>query len=97
MTNLYLCLLGLGVLVYLLLGIFIPDIVTRKGYRMFYNTYNTGIAVLINGMLLNGILEIAGSTSQYVPWFLYIGGGFLILATVMFFRLVRVKASNYSN
>lgn len=94
MSNLYLCFLGLGALIFLLLGLFIPDIVLSKGYRIFYNTYNSGIAVLINGMLLYGILEIAGGTSQIVPWFLYIGCGLLLTAAVMFYRLVRVKTCN---
>jgi hypothetical protein len=94
MSNLYLYLLGPGALAYFLISQLIPDIVWRKGYRLFYNTYNSGIAVLINGMLLYGVLEIAGGTSQIVPWFLYIGCGLLLTASVMFYRLVRIQACN---
>lgn len=92
MSNMYLYLLGFGVFVFLLFRIFIPDIVSRKGYRLFYNTYNSGIAVLMNGMLLYGILEIAGGTSQIVPWFLYVGCGLIAVAVVLFCIIVSRKA-----
>lgn len=86
MSNLYLCFLGLGVLVFLLFRIFIPGIVNRKGYRLFYNTYNSAIAFLADGMLLRDILEIAGGTSAIVPWFLYIGCGLIAASGVLFYR-----------
>jgi len=97
MSNMYLYLLGLGVLVFLLFKIFVPDIVTQKGYRLFFNTYNSGIAVLITGMLQKGILDIAGSSSQFVPWFFYTAYVFIAAAIVMFFALIRriaLKASS---
>jgi len=92
MTNLYLFFLVLGVLVFSLFRIFVPDIISHKGYRLFFNTYNSGIAVFANGMLLYGILEIAGGTSQIVPWFLYIGCGLLTIAVFMFCKVISMKA-----
>lgn len=77
MSNMFLYLLGLGVGVFTLLKVFIPDIVLSKNYRLAYNIYNSGVALLINGMLLTGILEIAGGTSHVVPFFLYAGIGFV--------------------
>jgi uncharacterized membrane protein len=71
MSNMYLYLLGLGALVFTLFKLFIPNIMSCKGYRLFYNVYNSGVAILLNGMLLKGIFKIAGSSSQIVPWFLY--------------------------
>lgn len=91
MSNMYLYLLGFGVLVFSLFRIFIPNIVSRKGYRLFYNTYNSGVATLINGILLNGILEIAGATSQIVPWFLYIGSGLITAAAIILCRIIGYK------
>jgi hypothetical protein len=83
MANAYLYLLGLGVLVFVLFRIFIPEIVTFRGYPLFFKIYNSGIAILINGMLLYGIIEIAGGTSSIVAWFLYIGSGVIVCAGVM--------------
>ncbi len=77
MSNAYLYSLGLGVFVFILLKMLIPEIVQQKGYRIFYQTYNSGIAILINGMLLHGILDIAGGSSDYVSWFLFVGWGLI--------------------
>ncbi len=87
MANAYLYLLGLGALVFVLFRIFIPDIVTFKGYPFFFRTYNSGIAILINGMLLYGIIEIAGGTSSIVAWFLYIGSGVIVIAGLILIKL----------
>jgi Protein of unknown function (DUF2871). len=93
MSNMYLYLLGLGALVFLLIKLFIPNIIQCKGYRLFYNIYNSGVAVLINGMLLKGILDIAGSTSYIVPWFLYVGCGLIVLAAIIFFLVAESRES----
>lgn len=92
MSDMYLFLLGSGTFAFLLIRIFIPDIVSHKGYRLFYNIYNSGIAMFTNGMLLYGILEIAGGTSNIVPWFLYTGSGLIAIAVVMFCRVAAGKA-----
>lgn len=91
MSNLYLYFLGPGVLVFLFFKIFIPGIVSCKNYRLFFNTYNSGIAVLVTGMLLYGIIEIAGGTSQIVSWFLYIGSGLVSISVFIFCKICRVK------
>ncbi|MBP7962366.1 MAG: DUF2871 family protein [Caldilineaceae bacterium] len=85
MSNAYLYALGLGVVVFVLLKMLIPEIVQQKGYRVFYQTYNSGIAILINGMLLHGILDIAGGASDYVSWFLFVGWGLIGIGVVLFF------------
>jgi hypothetical protein len=90
MSNMYLYLLVLGVAVFALLRIFTPDIASRKGCRLFFNLYNSGLAALINGMLLYGILDIAGGTSQIVPWFLYIGSALMAAAAVLFVKILAV-------
>ena len=83
MSNAYLYLFGLGVPIFSLFRFFLPDIVDSKGYWLFLNTYNSGVAILINGMLLYGILEIAGGTSDFVTWFLYAGSALIAAALVM--------------
>ncbi len=91
MSNAYLYLLGLGAFVFILLKIFLPEIVQYKGYRLFCQTYNSGIAILINGMLLYGILEIAGGTSAYVSWFLAVGIGLMGIGVVLLTRVIIIK------
>lgn len=91
MSNAYLFLAGLGMSVYLLLKIILPEIVQYKGYRLFCQTYNSGIAILINGILLNGILEIAGGTSKYVSWFLVVGIGLMGIGVILLTRVIISK------
>jgi hypothetical protein len=88
MSHAYLYLLGLGVFVFFLLKIAIPEIVQQKGYRFFYQIYNSGVAILINGMLLRGILEIAGGSSAYVAWFFFVGWGFIAIGVVLFLKML---------
>lgn len=98
MSNAYLYVLWLGVLVFLLFRLFIPDIVNDKGYQLFFRTYNSGIAILINGMLLYGIIEIAGGSSTFVSWFLAVGSGLIVIAGVlvalMFIRKTRDQSAD---
>ena len=88
MSNAYLYVLGLGVFVFILLKILIPEIVQQKGYSFFHQIYGSGIAILINGMLLRGILEIAGGSSAYVSWFFFVGWGFIALGVVLFLKML---------
>lgn len=62
-----------GALFYSVLGLIIPRINEYEHYRLFYNIYNSGIAILTVGNLLKGILYIAGTASVYVPLFTIIG------------------------
>jgi len=91
MSNAYLYLLGLGVFVFVLLKMSIPEIVQQRGFRPFYQIYNSGIAILINGMLLRGILEIAGGSSAYVSWFLFVGWGLIGIGVVLFLKMLVSK------
>lgn len=89
MDNMYLAVLLLGSLLFLLLRIFAPGLPSRKGYRLFFNVYGSGVAVLVNAMLLKGILNIAGGTSSIVPWFFYtacviLGTGVVLLGRLLF-------------
>ena len=69
-----------GTLVYLLIELLIPAVKNSTGFRLFFNTYNSGIAILTVGSFLNGILEIAGADSPYtiifnaVGWILTMAG-----------------------
>lgn len=88
MSNAFLLSLGLGAFVFCLLKIILPDIVQYKGYWQFCQIYNSGITILINGILLKGILEIAGGTSAYVSWFFVMGIGLMVIGVGLFVKMM---------
>jgi hypothetical protein len=70
------------------LRLFCPGVCAVRGYRLFLNIHSTGAALLTNGMLLRGVLDIAGGSSEYVPWFFVCAGasfvaGFAVLSRVL--------------
>jgi hypothetical protein len=83
-------LIGGGIL-YLLLAILLPELNRFAGYRLFYNIYNSGIALLTTGSLLKGIMEIAGTGSVYLKFY-YTLGYIMIGAGIL---LMFVLAANY--
>lgn len=62
-----------GLLFYLLIKMLIKGISQISGYRAFYNIYNSGIAILTVGSFLKGVLDIAGTSSQYTVLYFEIG------------------------
>lgn len=54
----------------------------RKGSRVAYNLWNSGIAVLASGCLIKGIIEISGRTSDY-DMFYGVGGIALLVAALI--------------
>ncbi len=76
-----------GALFYFLLGLLMPQVTTYKIYRLFYNLYNSGIAILTVGSLLKGILEIAGTASPYT--FLFTVAGWVGVASGLALLLLK--------
>lgn len=62
-----------GTLFYLILGLLIQGIKKVTGYRIFYNLYNSGLAILTVGSFLKGIFDIAGTNSPYVKYYFETG------------------------
>lgn len=52
--------------------------------RVAYNAYNSGVASLIVASALEGIVEIAGTSSIYIRPLAIVGLGFIIFAAVAF-------------
>lgn len=50
-----------------------PWVANAKGYRLFLNAYNFGVATIVCGLLLSGVFDIAGGDSGIVIWFFYAG------------------------
>ena len=80
MSQMYLYPLLGGALVYLALTLLVPDPNRRCFYRLASNCYNSGLAALVCGSLLEGVFNIAGTASDYVPvvmaagWVMVIAG-----------------------
>lgn len=89
MANIYLVLL-IGAVFYFLLHQ-IPDVRRRPLYRVFVNTLNTSVAVLSVGMALRGIIDIAGSSSQYLNWYFDIAVIGFILSMILFFLMFIIR------
>jgi hypothetical protein len=90
-----------GALFYFFIGIIIPGISHAAGYRLFYNVYNSGIAILTVGSFLKGILDIAGTSSPYILLFymtacLFIAAGLTLLAFPVLYCLKKEVLSKNS-
>lgn len=81
-ANLWLVMLA-GAIFYLLLNQ-IPNIRHRRFYRLFTNVLNTSVAFLIVGMILKGIIDIAGSASNYIVWYFNIALIGFVLSIILF-------------
>lgn len=88
-----------GVLPFACLWLFIENARTRKLFRLAYNVFNTGMAILIVGSALQGVVDIAGTMSPYTVYFPIIGGvtyGLGVLLFVVSFWLVKPTTSQPS-
>jgi len=91
MTWMFLYPLVGGVIFYLLVAVFLPDITRFYGYQIFYNIFNSGIAALTIGSLLKGIMEIAGTSSSYLR--VYSFAGYILIS--MGLLMLLILAANY--
>jgi len=55
-----------GTLVFSLLWFFAPEAAYIPHSRLFFNLYNSGIAALMTGSLLKGVMDIAGTSTPYM-------------------------------
>jgi hypothetical protein len=75
-----------GALMFFLQWLFVPEPCRVRHYRLLFNLYNSGLAALTVGSLLQGILEIAGTTSPYLVAF-PVFGWTTLYAGLLFFLL----------
>lgn len=96
MTYLFLVPFLLGSCVYVLLNLLFGNITESPFFRLFTNTYNTAVAVLITGQLLNGIFEIAGSGSKLLKYY-YIAASILLIASSLIFLHIIHNKKGYKS
>lgn len=89
MTCMFLYPLIGGVVFYLFLWRVFPKLILFTGYRLFYNLFNSGIALLTTGSMLKGVMEIAGTSSIYLKFYfavgyLFLGAGFIVMMILAF-------------
>lgn len=77
-----------GAVVYYLIGFLAFDAARAPLWRLASNLYNSGLAALAAGCMLQGILEIAGTASPYVPLFFWAGGGMAFIGLMLFGKAV---------
>lgn len=74
-----------GVLFYFIIYGFANKVFKFKGYRLFFNIHNSGIATLTFGSFLKGVLEIAGADSIYLVYYNVVGGLFITAGLILLF------------
>lgn len=84
-----------GALFYLIVGLLIREIKQIAGYRIFYNLYNSGIAILTVGSFLKGIFDIAGTNSPYVVF--YFETGWVCIASSVLLLIFQFVLKRYKS
>lgn len=88
MGSMWLVTLGAAALYYLLS--YVRGLTHRRFYRLFVNLFNTSVSILVMGMCLRGIIDIAGSSSDYIDWYFIvslIGLGLSFITLIPMFLL----------
>lgn len=80
-----------GVFFYFVMNCIVPNIYKYPYYRLFYNIYNSGIAALTTSSFLKGILEIAGTNSNYITIFNITSISIIIAAILILIVIIKIK------
>jgi vacuolar-type H+-ATPase subunit I/STV1 len=73
----------MGGIVFLSLTAAHKKTVSRSLFRIGFNLYNSGLATLTAGSMLKGIMKIAGTDSEWIPFFTQCGWGFAIIGIII--------------
>ena len=78
-----------------------PSFEKRAYYRLFINLFNTASASLVLGLILTGVIDIAGGSSAFLPLYFWMGKIFYGLSAVAFLFILlpfnRPKKSTQPN
>ena len=90
MSLVWLWLLCSGTVFYLILEFICGKIKKSVMNRLSKNIYNSGVAVFVTGMLLQGIIEIAGIDSELLLFYKIAGGALMLIGFVLIlYRIFR--------
>jgi len=67
-----------GMLFFLAIRDFLPNLVRAPRFRLAFNLYNSGIATLTVGSTFTGIVIIAGTDSPLAKYFFIVGALFIL-------------------
>lgn len=71
-----------GVGIYYILGYLFKN--KKEDVILLFNIYNSGIAILTVGSLLKGVMDIAGTSSKYITYYVVIGIVFISISVIGF-------------
>lgn len=83
MQNAYLWFLATAGIYGILLLVF-PKFDKRAYYRLFMNLFNTVSVCQVLGLILTGVIDIAGGSSAFLPLYFWMAKGFGALAVLAF-------------
>ncbi len=83
MQIMYLVLFAAGLFFAFFLFVY-PKFEERLLYRIFVNSLNASLSILVVGMALKGIIEIAGGSSDIIPWYFIIAQIGLGISAILF-------------
>jgi len=89
MASMWIWLMCLGTVFYILLELIGRKTKKKLMNRLSFNIYNSGVAVLVTGMLLQGVLEIAGTNSDFLLYYRIIGILLMIISIGLLFFSIR--------
>lgn len=92
MTLMFLPVLFGGIMIVTLRGVMKERLWNHRLYRLFSYLYHSSIALLVNGMLVKGVLEIAGTHSKYLIVFHLFFGIFATLTIVALLMILGKKS-----
>lgn len=74
----------LSAFVYGALLLLVPSFQKRAYYRLFMNLFNTASASQVLGLILTGIIDIAGGSSAFLPIYFWMAKIFYGLSILLF-------------
>ncbi|PKM86953.1 MAG: hypothetical protein CVU85_06790 [Firmicutes bacterium HGW-Firmicutes-10] len=91
MTLMFLPVLLGGLVFVLLRALMKHRLYKHRLYRLFTFLYHSSIALFVNGMLVKGILEIAGTGSKYIVIFQLLAGMLAIVSCGVLYMIIKGK------
>jgi hypothetical protein len=96
MTLMFLPVLSGGLVIVVLRAIMKQRLYNHRLYRLFTFLYHSSMAVYVNGMLVKGILEIAGASVKNIAIFEWLSAVLAMLSIWILFLIIKNKMQKKS-